>query len=117
MAIKAGSVRIGHGVNIIQRLEFIDQCKNVCFECCPVSGCITGNRHDIRIGQAPVLMSLGVPISINPDDPGKFGYEDSTVDFFMSMVSFNWSLKDLKLIGIYSIKYAICDEQEKKRLY
>lgn len=58
-------------------------------------------------------MSLGVPISINPDDPGKFGYEDSTLDFFMSMISFNWSLKDLKLIGIYSIKFAVCSEKEK----
>lgn len=59
-------------------------------------------------------MSLGVPISINPDDPGKFGYEDSTLDFFMSMIAFNWSLKDLKLIGIYSIKYAVVMRKKKK---
>ena len=32
------------------------------------------NRDDIRIGQGPILMSLGIPISLSPDDPGKFGY-------------------------------------------
>lgn len=116
LAIKAGSARIGHGTNIVQRLEFLTECRKVCFECCPVSGCLTGTRHDIRIVQAPMLMSLGVPISINPDDPGKFGYEDSTLDFFISMLAFNWSLKDLKLVGIYSIKHAICEKEEKDKL-
>jgi adenosine deaminase len=53
-------------------------------------------------------MSLGIPISISPDDPGKFGYDDSTVDYFMSMISYNWTLKDLKLLAIYSINHAIC---------
>jgi adenosine deaminase len=55
-------------------------------------------------------MSLGIPVSISPDDPGKFGYEDTTVDYFMAMISYNWSLKDLKLIGIYSINHAVCSE-------
>lgn len=32
------------------------------------------------------------------------------------MLAFNWSLKDLKLVGIYSIKYSICEEDEKDKL-
>jgi hypothetical protein len=38
-------------------------------------------------------MSLGQALTINPDDPGKFGYEDSTVDYFCMIVSQNWGLK------------------------
>ena len=49
-------------------------------------------------------------MSINPDDPGKFGYEDSTVDYFCAAVSFNWTLKHLKLVALHSINHAICTE-------
>lgn len=35
---------------------------------------LAGYRDDLRIGSASVLMGLGQSISINPDDPGKFGY-------------------------------------------
>jgi hypothetical protein len=35
---------------------------------------LAGYRDDLRISSATVLMSLGIPLSINPDDPGKFGY-------------------------------------------
>lgn len=61
-------------------------------------------------------MSLGYPLTINPDDPGKFGYEDSTVDYFSSFISFKWGLKELKLLGVHSINHAICSEEEKQSL-
>jgi hypothetical protein len=69
---------------------------------------LSGLRDDTRISSAPILLSLGYAITINPDDPGKFGYEDSTVDYFSSIISFNWTLRDLKLIGLHSINHAIC---------
>jgi hypothetical protein len=56
-------------------------------------------------------MGLGHPFTINPDDPGKFGYEDTTVDYFSSIISFNWSLRELKLLAIHSINHAICSEE------
>lgn len=59
---------------------------------------------------APLLLGLGYAVSISPDDPGKFGYEDTTVDYFVSCVSFNWTLKHLKLIGYHSINHAIANE-------
>lgn len=31
IAVKAGSVRIGHGLNILQRMEFLPHCKHICF--------------------------------------------------------------------------------------
>mgnify|MGYP000843922910 CR=1 FL=1 len=116
VAVKAGSVRIGHGINILQRMEFLKQCKDVCFEISHISNILTGLRDDARISSAPVLMSLGYALTINPDDPGKFGYEDTTVDYFSSLISFNWGLKELKLLSIHSVNHSICSEEERKRL-
>ncbi len=110
IAVKGGSVRIGHGINILQRMEFLNKCKEISFEVSPISNMLTSLRDDTRIATAPVLMSLGYALTINPDDPGKFGYEDSTVDYFSSFISFNWSLKELKLLGIHSINHSICSE-------
>jgi len=117
LAVKAGSVRIGHGLNIIQHVEILPLCASVCFELCPISNVITASsaRLDLRLSNAPILLGLGIAVSINPDDPGKFGYEDSTVDYFCAAVSFNWTLKHLKLIAIHSINHSICTEGTKLR--
>lgn len=118
IAVRGGSVRIGHGLNIIQRINFLPHCSNVCFELNPISNLITASsaRADLRLSTAPILLGLGYPVSISPDDPGKFGYEDCTVDFFASAVSFNWTLKHLKLVGIHSINHAVCTEGARLKL-
>jgi adenosine deaminase len=118
IAVRGGSVRIGHGLNIIQRIEFLPHCSNVCFELNPISNLITAAsaRLDLRLSSAPILLGLGYPVSISPDDPGKFGYEDTTVDFFASAVSFNWTLKHLKLVAIHSINHSICTEGARLKL-
>jgi hypothetical protein len=71
---------------------------------------------DIRVSTAPILLGLGYAVSISPDDPGKFGYEDTTVDFYASAVAFNWSLKHFKLTGYHSINHAIVTEGERLKL-
>ncbi|CAM6002623.1 unnamed protein product [Sphagnum balticum] len=117
IAVRAGSVRIGHGLNIIQHIEFLPYCRNVCFEVNPISNLLTGcSAHkDLRLSTAPLLLGLGYPVSLSPDDPGKFGYTDSTVDFFVAAVSFNWTLKHLKLIAYHSINHAVCTEGIRKK--
>jgi hypothetical protein len=70
-----------------------------------------GYQTDTRLSSAPVLLGLGYPISINPDDPGKFGLEDNTMDYFIAACSYPWGLKHLKLIAIHSVNHAICTEE------
>ena len=67
-----------------------------------------GYNSDSREGAAPVLLGLGYAVSINCDDPGKFGVEDTTIDFLIAALSYNWSLKDLKLVAYHSINHAVC---------
>lgn len=103
----------------MQHIHILPLCYNVCFELCPISNVITASsaRLDLRLSTAPTLLGLGVPVTINPDDPGKFGYEDSTVDYFCAAVSYNWTLKHLKLIGIHSINHAICSEGQRMKVH
>ncbi len=86
-------------------------CRNICFEKNPISNLILGYISDTRLSSCPVLLGLGYPVTINPDDPGKFGLEDNTMDYFVSACSYNWTLKHLKLIGIHSINHSVCTEQ------
>ena len=53
---------------------------------------------------------MGFAVTINPDDPGKFGVDDNTVDYFLAAISYNWTLRHLKLIAYHSINHAICTE-------
>jgi len=65
---------------------------------------------DPRVATAQLLLGLGVPVSISPDDPGKFGYEDTTMDYYVTLVSSNWDLKHLKLIALHSINHSVASE-------
>lgn len=69
-----------------------------------------GYNTDAREASAPILLGLGYAVTINPDDPGKFGVEDTTVDFFLAAISYNWTLRHLKLTAYHSINHAICSE-------
>lgn len=110
IAIEAGSIRIGHGLNLIQHPELIPVVreKQVCFEKSPVSNLLLSYVRDPRAATAQLLLGLGIPVSINPDDPGKFGLEDTTMDYFVTFISSNWDLRHLKLVAIHSINHAIC---------
>lgn len=66
--------------------------------------------NDPRQGTCPLLQGLGIPVTVNPDDPGKFGYEDSTIDYFIAYMSYNWTLRNFKLTALHSITHSICSE-------
>jgi adenosine deaminase len=69
---------------------------------------------DPRKSHTFTLFNLGIPISLNSDDPGKFNNEDSTFDYWLTVISSDWSLKQLKLVALYSINHAICKEGQKE---
>jgi len=107
LSVRSGSVRIGHGLNIVKRIEYLNMCRHICFELNPLSNLCTGGLTDIRTSTAPLLLGMGYAVSISSDDPGKFGYEDTTPDYFTSAVSFNWTLRHFKLIAYHAINHAI----------
>lgn len=48
--------------------------KQICIEKCPIAYFLLCYFVEPREDNAALLQGLGVPITINPDDPGKFGY-------------------------------------------
>ena len=76
IAINAGTARIGHGINVFQHPHLLYICKDrkICFEKCPISNILLTYCKDPRQGTSPLVQGLGIPLTINPDDPGKFGY-------------------------------------------
>ncbi len=53
----------------------------------------------------------GVPIVVAGDDPGSFGYNDLTVDYYMIYMAWGLDLYDLKVIANNSIKYSMIPEE------
>ena len=91
-------------------------CKNICFEKNPLSNLVLGYNGDAREASAPIILGLGYAVTINHDDPGKFGVEDSTVDYFLASISYNWTLRHLKLTAYHSINHAICSEHTRNEI-
>jgi len=81
-----------------------------------MSNLLLGYTGDPRESSAPVLLGLGYAVSLNIGDAGKFGAEDATADFFVSSVSYDWTLKHLKLVALHSINHSLWKERERRHL-
>ena len=58
----------------------------------------------------------GLPIVIAGDDPGSFGYNELTVDYYMAFMAWGLNLADLKIIANNSLIYStVPDEVNKKQ--
>ncbi len=59
----------------------------------------------------------GIPIVIAGDDPGSFGYNELTVDYYMAFLAWGLDLYDLKTIANNSIKYSVLPEPKRAEGY
>ena len=72
---------------------------------------IKGFVPDIRNHPAINYYKSGIPIVIAGDDPGSFGYNDLTVDYYMAFMSWGLNLFDLREIANNSIKFSSITEE------
>ena len=70
-----GARRIGHGISLIDDLKLVDQVvqERIAIEMCPTSNVRTSAVSSIEAHPAHQLLKLGVPVTLNSDDPGLFG--------------------------------------------
>ena len=68
---------------------------------------------DIRNHHGQILYKEGIPIVLAPDDPGTFGYDNVTVDWYMVYLGWGLNLGDLKQIALNSLLYSGMTEAEK----
>ena len=69
---------------------------------------------DIRNHYGQILYKEGIPIVLAPDDPGTFGYDNTTVDWYSAFLSWGLNLGDLKQIALNSIEYSGMTDSEKR---
>ncbi len=59
----------------------------------------------------------GIPIVLSGDDPGSFGYNDLTVDYYLAYMAWGLDLYDLKVIANNSLKYSLIPDAKKTEGY
>ena len=107
--------RIGHALNLIyfpELMEKVKQQQNL-IEVSPISNQILGYVSDLRNHPARVLLANNVNISINSDDPGVFGYDGLSYDFWMAYLNWDLTVKDLKKLVFNSIDFSTLNKPEK----
>ena len=95
-------------------LEKVKQNQNL-IEVSPISNQILGYVSDMRNHPARVLLANNVNISINSDDPGVFGYDGISYDFWMAYLNWDLTVKDLKKLIFSSIEFSSLNSSEKQK--
>ena len=114
-AILLGSKRVGHGLGYIKHPYLLRKLKenDVAVEICPVSNQILGYIVDLRNHPAVNYIRNGIPVVLGTDDPGTFGYDHFTIDWYAIFMSWGLDLTDLKQFGIRALQYSGMSKDEK----
>ena len=116
-AILLGPKRIGHGINLLLYPGLMEEVKqhNILVEVNPLSNQILGYVADMRNHPARIFLRNGIQCSVNSDDPGVFGYQGLTYDFFMVYMAWELNLKAIKKLVFNSIRYAALEKELKEK--
>ncbi|KAH0949286.1 hypothetical protein HN011_003508 [Eciton burchellii] len=110
--------RIGHGYALTKHpllWDFVKQQK-IAVEICPISNQVLGLVTDMRNHPASSLFASGSPVVVSNDDPGIWGAQGLTYDFyeaFMALMSANSDLRSLKQLAKNSLIYSGMSDQER----
>ena len=77
---------------------------------------LLGYTTDLRNHPVRFMLHKGLQASINSDDPGLFGYEGVTMDYFMACIAWELDIRDLKKLSLNGIVYSSLSADEKKYL-
>ena len=114
-AIVLGVKRVGHGLGYIKHpyLMTVLKQRRIAVEACPISNQLLGYIADLRNHPAQSYIRYGIPVVMGSDDPGTFGYDNFTVDWYMAYLGWGLDLADLKLLGINALNYSAMNQAEK----
>lgn len=93
------------------------QQKGIAVEVCPISNQVLGLVEDMRNHPAASLFASGSPVVVSNDDPGLWGAQGLTYDFyeaFMGIMSANSDLRSLKKLAMNSLIYSSMSKKEKQ---
>ena len=118
-AVLLGTRRIGHGFSLYKHPLLIDMIKDkrILIESCPVSNEVLRYTGSIMQHPLPALLSRGVPVALNNDDPAimDFGANGVTHDFWQALQGWeNLGLEGLGSLAENSVRYAAFEDYSTK---
>jgi adenosine deaminase CECR1 len=116
-AILLGTRRIGHGYSLYKHPLLIDMVKDkkILIESCPISNEILRLSSSILSHSLPALLSRGVSVSLNNDDPSILGHGKNGLshDFWQTFMAFeNLGLEGLATMAENSIRWSAIEDQK-----
>lgn len=121
-AVLLGSKRIGHGYALTKHPTLMaNVLKNdIAVEVNVISNAVLSLVRDVRNHPLAIYLALGLPVVLSSDDPGVWGAEPLSHDFYVAFVgvaSKHADLRTLKQLALNSVKYSALDSKEKERFY
>jgi adenosine deaminase CECR1 len=102
------SKRIGHGINLFRFPSLIPlvRSQQMVLEVCPLSNQLLGYVPDLRNHPAVFYMKQGVQVTLSSDDPGVFGYEGVTPDYWAACLAWGLDLRSLKKLALNGLLFS-----------
>jgi len=109
--------RIGHGVRIVEDSGVVQLARQrgVAFEVCPTSNLQTGSVRDASQHPLRDLRDLGLPVTINTDDPAVSGIT-LTDEYALALERLGFSADDLRTCILTAARVSFLPPAEKERL-
>ncbi|KAJ8727660.1 hypothetical protein PYW07_001779 [Mythimna separata] len=117
-AILLGSKRIGHGYALAKHPVLMQEvmAKDIGVEVNVLSNAVLSLVRDVRNHPLNIFLSLNLPVVLSSDDPGAWGADPLSDDFYVAFVGVASKLSDLKLLktlALNSIKYSAIEPENK----
>jgi adenosine deaminase CECR1 len=115
-AFLLGSRRMGHGFNLFRfpTLEERLKKRGAAVEVCPLSNQSLRYVSDLRMHPAAGYLRRGVPCVLSNDDPGIFGNDGLSYDFWAATLAWELDLRALKRLALNSLRYSGMTDAEKQ---
>jgi adenosine deaminase CECR1 len=115
-AFLLGSKRIGHGFNLFRFPTLEQRLKQhgIAVEVCPISNQLLRYISDLRMHPAAGYLRRGVPCVLSNDDPGIFGNDGLSYDFWVATLAWDLDLRALKQLVMNSLHYSGMTDGEKR---
>jgi adenosine deaminase CECR1 len=116
-AILLGTRRIGHGYSLYKHPLLLEMVKDrkILVESCPISNEILRLNSSVPSHPLPALLSRGVAVSLNNDDPAILGHGKNGLnhDFWQTFTAFeNLGLEGLATMAENSIRWSAIEDQK-----
>jgi adenosine deaminase len=115
--VEMGAQRIGHGVRAIENSNVIRLLRerNVTLEVCPTSNLQTGVMHNFSHHPLRDLYMLGVPVTLNTDDPS---VSDTTLtdEYLVALMAMGIRIDHLRRMNDYALRAAFLPDAQRQAL-